>query len=34
MKRFAAGGRGDPGFWAPSPLLARLAAEGQTFNRP
>jgi 3-hydroxyacyl-CoA dehydrogenase len=25
-------GRGDPAFWQPAPLLARLAAEGKTFN--
>ena len=31
MKAFAAGG-GDAGFWEPAPLLARLAAEGKTFN--
>ncbi len=29
MKRFAAGGNA---FWEPAPLLARLAAEGRTFN--
>ncbi|MEO8566555.1 MAG: 3-hydroxyacyl-CoA dehydrogenase NAD-binding domain-containing protein [Betaproteobacteria bacterium] len=32
MRRFAASGRGDPAFWQPAPLLARLAAEGKTFN--
>ena len=32
MDRFAASGRGDPAFWQPAPLLARLAAEGKTFN--
>jgi 3-hydroxyacyl-CoA dehydrogenase len=32
MKRFAANPHGDPGFWTPAPLLARLAAEGKTFN--
>jgi 3-hydroxyacyl-CoA dehydrogenase len=32
MRRFAASGRGDPSFWQPAPLLARLAAEGKTFN--
>ena len=32
MRRFAASGRGDPAFWQPAPLLARLAGEGQTFN--
>jgi 3-hydroxyacyl-CoA dehydrogenase len=34
MRRFAAFGRGDPAFWQPAPLLARLAAEGKTFNMP
>ena len=23
---------GDPAFWTPAPLLARLAAEGKTFT--
>jgi 3-hydroxyacyl-CoA dehydrogenase len=32
MGRFAADGHGDPAFWQPAPLLARLAAEGRTFN--
>jgi len=32
MNRFAADLHGDPGFWKPAPLLARLAAEGKTFN--
>ncbi|MFI4951903.1 MAG: 3-hydroxyacyl-CoA dehydrogenase NAD-binding domain-containing protein [Burkholderiales bacterium] len=32
MHRFAATGRGDPAFWQPAPLLARLGAEGRTFN--
>jgi 3-hydroxyacyl-CoA dehydrogenase len=32
MKRFAANPHGDPGFWTPAPLLARLAAEGRTFT--
>ncbi|HUG52508.1 MAG TPA: 3-hydroxyacyl-CoA dehydrogenase NAD-binding domain-containing protein [Vicinamibacteria bacterium] len=32
MKAFAEGGQGDPAFWTPAPLLARLAAEGGTFN--
>ncbi|HYX90970.1 MAG TPA: 3-hydroxyacyl-CoA dehydrogenase NAD-binding domain-containing protein, partial [Myxococcaceae bacterium] len=32
MKRFAAMKTGDPSFWNPAPLLARLAAEGRTFN--
>jgi 3-hydroxyacyl-CoA dehydrogenase len=33
MNRFAANPHGDPAFWKPAPLLARLAAEGKTFNR-
>jgi 3-hydroxyacyl-CoA dehydrogenase len=32
MQRFAANPHGDPSFWRPAPLLARLAAEGKTFN--
>src|SRR5207245_10908903 len=32
MKRFAANPHGDLGFWMPAPLLAKLAAEGKTFN--
>ncbi len=32
MHRFTATGRGDPAFWQPAALLARLAAEGKTFN--
>ena len=32
MKRFAQNPHGDPGFWQPAPLLARLEAEGKTFN--
>ena len=32
MKRFAANPHGDPDFWTPAPLLARLAAEGKSFN--
>jgi 3-hydroxyacyl-CoA dehydrogenase len=32
MKRFAANPHGDPAFWQPAPLLARLAAEGKTFS--
>jgi len=35
MRRLAADpnlARGDPGFWKPAPLLAKLAAEGKTFN--
>jgi 3-hydroxyacyl-CoA dehydrogenase len=32
FRRFAANAHGDPGFWRPAPLLARLAADGKTFN--
>jgi len=32
MRRFAANPHGDPDFWTPAPLLARLAAEGKTFT--
>jgi 3-hydroxyacyl-CoA dehydrogenase len=32
MKRFAAHPHGDPGFWKPAPLLAKLASEGKSFN--
>src|SRR5215467_2241006 len=32
MERFAANPHGDPGFWKPAPLLARLASEGKRFN--
>jgi len=32
MKAFAANPNGDPGFWRPAPLLARLAADGKRFN--
>jgi len=32
MKRFAANPLDDAKFWQPAPLLARLAAEGKTFN--
>jgi 3-hydroxyacyl-CoA dehydrogenase len=32
MHRFAANPHGDPKFWTPAPLLAKLAAEGKTFN--
>ena len=32
MKRFAANSHGDPGFWKPAPLLAKLAGEGKRFN--
>jgi 3-hydroxyacyl-CoA dehydrogenase len=32
MKRIAADAHADPALWAPAPLLARLAAEGKSFN--
>ncbi len=32
MRRFAASPHGDPSFWTPAPLLARLAEEGKTFT--
>ncbi|MEY2622746.1 MAG: hypothetical protein RIT26_2566 [Pseudomonadota bacterium] len=32
MKRFAQNPHDDAQFWQPAPLLAKLAAEGQTFN--
>jgi 3-hydroxyacyl-CoA dehydrogenase len=32
IKRIAADAHADPAFWAPAPLLARLAAEGKSFN--
>mgnify|MGYP000010416611 CR=1 FL=1 len=32
MKRFAANPLDDASFWQPAPLLARLAAEGQSFT--
>jgi len=32
MKRFQQNPRDDAKFWEPAPLLARLAAEGKTFN--
>ena len=32
MKELAANPRDDAAFWQPAPLLARLAAEGRTFN--
>jgi 3-hydroxyacyl-CoA dehydrogenase len=32
MQEFARNPHGDPEFWRPAPLLARLAAEGKTFN--
>ncbi len=32
MKKFAQNPHGDPKFWEPAPLLAKLAHEGKTFN--
>jgi hypothetical protein len=32
MKVFAANPQADPDFWAPAPLLARLAAAGGCFG--
>ena len=32
MRRFATNPHDDAAFWQPAPLLARLAAEGKTFN--
>ena len=32
MQRFARNPHDDAKFWQPAPLLARLVAEGQTFN--
>jgi 3-hydroxyacyl-CoA dehydrogenase len=32
MRQFARLPHGDPGFWTPAPLLARLASEGGSFN--
>jgi 3-hydroxyacyl-CoA dehydrogenase len=32
MKRFAKNPRDDAAFWQPAPLLARLVADGKTFN--
>ena len=32
MQRFAQNPHADPRFWKPAPLLARLVAEGKTFN--
>jgi 3-hydroxyacyl-CoA dehydrogenase len=32
MARLAANAHADPAFWRPAPLLAKLAAEGKTFN--
>jgi 3-hydroxyacyl-CoA dehydrogenase len=34
MREFARNPYGDPAFWKPAPLLARLAAEGGSFNAP
>ncbi|MDQ6922699.1 MAG: 3-hydroxyacyl-CoA dehydrogenase NAD-binding domain-containing protein [Pseudomonadota bacterium] len=32
MSRLASNAHADPAFWQPAPLLAKLAAEGKTFN--
>jgi 3-hydroxyacyl-CoA dehydrogenase len=32
MQRFGRNPQDDAEFWQPAPLLARLAAEGKTFN--
>jgi 3-hydroxyacyl-CoA dehydrogenase len=32
MREFARNPYGDPGFWTPAPLVARLAADGNAFN--
>jgi 3-hydroxyacyl-CoA dehydrogenase len=32
MARFAKNPQDDAQFWKPAPLLAKLAAEGKTFN--
>jgi 3-hydroxyacyl-CoA dehydrogenase len=32
MARLAANPHGDPGFWKPAPLLARLVGEGKRFT--
>jgi 3-hydroxyacyl-CoA dehydrogenase len=32
MKRFAKNPLDDARFWEPAPMLARLVAEGKTFN--
>ena len=32
LKRLAANPKDIPGFWKPAPLLAKLAAEGGSFN--
>ncbi len=33
MNRFAQNPLDDAKFWKPAPLLAKLAAEGKTFNQ-
>jgi 3-hydroxyacyl-CoA dehydrogenase len=32
MQRFSQNPHDDASFWQPAPLLARLVAEGKTFN--
>ncbi|HEY4374915.1 MAG TPA: hypothetical protein VGN52_23540, partial [Burkholderiales bacterium] len=32
MQKYAARPHGDPKFWQPAPLLAKLAAAGKSFN--
>ena len=32
MQQFARNPHGDPGYWTPAPLLARLASEGKSFT--
>lgn len=32
MKKFASNPRDDASFWQPAPLLAKLAAEGNSFT--
>ena len=32
MRRSPRNPHGDPAFWKPAPLLAKLAAEGKSFN--
>ena len=32
MEKLAKNPHGDPAFWKPAPLLARLAQEGKTFT--
>src|SRR5882724_10783241 len=32
MEKYAANPQGDPAFWKPAPLLARLALDAKTFN--